>query len=324
MKAISSKTSSPFINLATEEFLLKNCTEEFIFLYRNEKSLIIGKHQNSNLEVNVELQSQLNIPIIRRLSGGGTVFHDLGNLNFCFITNEANQRQVNFEKYAIPMKEALLQLGIEIEVGKRHEFLINDKKISGNASHIWKNRVIHHGTLLFESDTELLLKLLKIDSTKYIDKSVKSVSSKVVTIKEAKNISYDAENFTNLLISKLSQILNATIDNVFLDQYTAEIETIANSKYKTWEWNYGYNPNYQFIKNATLRDGNEITINITVEKGLIRSVNITPEKEDFERILKEILIDHPHSQAELQQNMDKNSDKYSATIDPQQLILSLF
>ena len=105
MIAITSQTTNPYFNLASEEFLLKNCTDEFIFFYRNEKSLIIGKHQNSNLEVNVNLQHELNIPIIRRLSGGGTVFHDLGNLNFCFITNEENQRQVkpkvHFEQMSI-------------------------------------------------------------------------------------------------------------------------------------------------------------------------------------------------------------------------------
>lgn len=324
MKAILSKTSSPYFNLATEEFLLKNCTEEFLFLYRNEKSLIIGKHQNSNLEVNIELQHQLRIPIIRRLSGGGTVFHDLGNLNFCFITNEANQRQVNFEKYAIPMKEALHQLGIEIEVGKRHEFLINGKKISGNASHIWKNRVIHHGTLLFESDTQLLQNLLKIDSSKYIDKSVKSVSSEVITIKKTNQLSYNAQAFTNLLLNKLSLILDATIENEFLNQHIEEIDTIANNKYKTWEWNYGYNPNYQFIKKTILKDGNQISINIAVEKGLIKSVETEPERKDFEKILKEVLINQPHSLAELKILLSENSAKYSAEIETEQLIQSLF
>lgn len=324
MIAITSQTTNPYFNLASEEFLLKSCTDEFIFLYRNEKSLIIGKHQNSNLEVNVNLQHQLNIPIIRRLSGGGTVFHDLGNLNFCFITNEENQRQVNFDKYAKPMKEALHNLGIEIEVGQRHEFLINNKKISGNASHIWKNRVIHHGTLLFESDTELLNKLLHIDKSRYTDKSVKSVSSEVGTIKELAKLNYDIKEFTQKLMSELEKILIATTNNNFLEAHKETTNNLIATKFNTWAWNYGYNPNYQFTKPITLLDGKSATIILLVEKGIITKVEFEGNNKELSNVLVDLLSNAPHSKEKLIKLIIENQHRIDSYINTDNLISSLF
>ncbi len=324
MIAITSQTTNPYFNLASEEFLLKNCTDEFIFFYRNEKSLIIGKHQNINLEVNVNLQHELNIPIIRRLSGGGTVFHDLGNLNFCFITNEENQRQVNFDKYAKPMKEALHNLGIEIEVGKRHEFLINNKKISGNASHIWKNRVIHHGTLLFESDTDLLNSLLHIDKSRYTDKSVKSVSSEVGTIKELTKLNYDIKEFTLKLMSELEKILIATTNNNFLDLHKETLNDLITTKISTWAWNYGYNPNYQFNKYITLSNGEEAKLSLQVEKGIITKVEYDGNNKEFSNILLDLLSNAPHSREKITKIINENQSSIERYINGNNLISSLF
>ncbi len=324
MIAITSQTTNPYFNLASEEFLLKSCTDEFIFLYRNEKSLIIGKHQNSNLEVNVNLQHQLNVPIIRRLSGGGTVFHDLGNLNFCFITNEENQRQVNFDKYAKTMKEALHNLGIEIEVGKRHEFLINNKKISGNASHIWKNRVIHHGTLLFESDTDLLNSLLHIDKSRYTDKSVKSVSSEVGTIKELTKLNYDIKEFTLKLMSELEKILIATTNNNFLEAHKETINNLIDTKFNTWAWNYGYNPNYQFTKPITLLDGKSSTVTLLVEKGIITKIVFEGNNKELSNVLVDLLSNAPHSKENLINLIIENQHRIDNYINTDILISSLF
>lgn len=324
MVAITSQTTNPYFNLASEEFLLKNCTDEFIFLYRNEKSLIIGKHQNSNLEVNVNLQHQLNIPIIRRLSGGGTVYHDLGNLNFCFITNEENQRQVNFDKYAKPMKEALSNLGVEIEVGKRHEFLIKNKKISGNASHIWKNRVIHHGTLLFESDTNLLNSLLHIDKSRYTDKSVKSVSSEVGTIKELAKLNYDIMEFTQKLMSELEKILTATTNNNFLEAHKETINNLIDTKFKTWAWNYGYNPNYQFTKPITLLDGKSSTVTLLVEKGIITKIEFEGNNKELSNVLVDLLSNAPHSKEKITKLIIENQHRIDSYINTDNLISSLF
>ncbi len=327
MKAILSKTSSPYINLATEEYLLKNSTDEILFLYRNDKSLIIGKHQNSNLEINVELQHKLNIPIVRRLSGGGTVFHDLGNINFCFITNEAHQRQVNFEKYAQPIQEALRKLGVEISIGKRHEFLVDGKKISGNASHIWKNRVIHHGTLLYNSDTNLLLELLKINRNKYIDKSVKSVTSEVITIKEACKLTDDVETFTQKLLSEISLILNAEISMNYLDSFEEEINAIANTKFKSWEWNYGYNPSYLFNKTLSLSNNQELKISFNVDKGIISNVNFEIDNNvpnEIRELLKEIIHGKMHSIEILSEQIDNYKESLIKYISPRKLIEELF
>lgn len=323
MITIRSQNTNPYINLATEEFLLKESQEEFIFFYINDKSLIVGKHQNSNLEINVPLQHELQIPAIRRLSGGGTVYHDLGNLNFCFITNEENQRQVNFDKYALPLQKALKMMGIDITIGSRHEFLIGDKKISGNASHIWKNRVIHHGTLLYESNLKLLRNLLKIDREKYIDKSVKSVSSSVISIKDAYNLSYSIEIFSQELISHLSIIKTAPIENDFLEINQERINKIATDKFKTWEWNYGYNPAYLYQKRITLLTGETAEIELKVEKGNITEV-LCGGNDDFSTHISNILRDQPHSYKEITELLIKNSEKISKFATIEELTNSLF
>ena len=123
--------------------VITNFTEDIFFLYVNEPSIIVGKHQNTLAEINYHYINEKNIPVYRRLSGGGTVYHDLGNLNFCFIKSGQRGHLVDFEGTAKPIQEALQSLGVNAEFGKRHDLLIDGKKISGNASHVYKNRVLH-------------------------------------------------------------------------------------------------------------------------------------------------------------------------------------
>ena len=152
MICIADHRTDPYFNLAAEEYLLKSKNEDYFMLWRNEPSIVVGKHQNALAEIDLLYAREKGFKVARRISGGGTVFHDLGNLNFSFISNGEEGKLINYRKYATPIVEVLGMLGIEATFSKRDDILIEGMKISGNASHVYKQRVLHHGTLLFSSD----------------------------------------------------------------------------------------------------------------------------------------------------------------------------
>ena len=163
MNILDSPYTDPRYNIAAEEYLLKETEDDYAFFYVNSPSLIIGKHQNSYSEINLEYIRSNRIPVIRRISGGGTVWHDMGNLNFSFILNGEEGKLVNFREYAQPVVDFLNTLGVKASFGSRNEILVEGLKISGNAEHIHRNRVLHHGTLLFNSDLDALKRSLLVE-----------------------------------------------------------------------------------------------------------------------------------------------------------------
>ena len=284
MIGILSQTTNPAFNLATEEYLLKKIEEDVFYLYINEPCIVVGKHQNTLAEVDHEYTLSKNIPVYRRLSGGGTVYHDPGNLNFCFITNEEKGNLVNFEKHAIPIVKALENLGLTIEVGKRHDFSINGKKISGNASHIFKNRSIHHGTLLFSADLTILNRCLNTTQVKYSDRAVKSIRSEVANISEYLEQTMTMEEFKLYLFNYLLSYFTDAKKYELTNRAEEIVNGLIETKYSTWEWNYGYSPVYKLSKSIRI---NHLTIisNLTVEKGIISNISFTCDDKE---LLKEL------------------------------------
>jgi len=287
MLGILSKTSNPAYNLATEEFLLKSITKDAFYLYINKPSIIVGKHQNSLAEINYTYTQRNNIPVYRRLSGGGTVYHDLGNLNFCFITNEEKGNLVNFDKYTAHIVKALENMGLTINVGKRHDLSIDGKKITGTASHVFKNRAMHHGTLLFSSDLSVLNKCLNVTTHKFEDKAVKSVRSTVTNIAEHLSQPITMEKFTSHIFNSLRSSFTKTKEHKLSIKDNEFITGLVNKKYNTWKWNYGYSPIYNLSANIEINE-QTITSELTVEKGIVSRVSFNSKEPVMQNTLNNL------------------------------------
>ena len=279
MRCIISKTNNPYLNLATEEFFLKSSNEEIFMLYVNEPCVVVGKHQNLLSEINLPYVIENKIKPARRLSGGGTVYQDLNNLNFSFIHNCSNLDQMNFSRFTAPVLEALRAMGLPAEFSGRNDLLLEGYKISGNAMHISKNRVLSHGTLLFNSDLKNLSAALLIHPDKYICKSIKSVRSKVTNISNYLGHSVSLDQFSHHLFQLIIQsAANPYIKQVD-DTESKSINQIAKEKFETWEWIYGYSPRYEFQNNIFLLNGS-VGFKLIVEKGIIIKTVVNIDSDD--------------------------------------------
>ncbi|MDR2083964.1 MAG: lipoate--protein ligase [Bacteroidales bacterium] len=273
MLIINSPSNFPPFNIATEEYLIKNFSDDIFLLYINEPTIIVGINQNTLAEINLEYIKATNINVVRRLSGGGAVFHDLGNLNFSFITNISGNKKIDFRKYTQPIINAMQNIGINAEFEGRNDLTIDKKKFSGNASHIYKNRICHHGTLLFDTDLTRLSKSLNPKEDKFEGKAVKSVKSRVTNIKDYLKENYTIEEFTSYIINQVIKDINDAEAYKFSEKDTQSINLLVENKYNTWEWNFGKSPKYNFNKSIKTSAG-RIELYIYVEKGLIKEISI--------------------------------------------------
>ncbi len=274
MLIIKRHNTDPYFNLATEEYVLKNFTEDSFMLWRNEPSIIVGKHQNSLAEINVDYVKQNNIPVVRRLSGGGAVFHDLGNLNFTFIQTGTQENLIDFRKYTEPILEVLLKLNINAKFEGRNDLTIEGMKFSGNAEHIWKYKVLHHGTLLFSSHIPNLADALRANPLKFQDKAVKSVRSRVTNISDHLKIPMEVMQFASLIQDHIAAKNPDAVMVSLSPEDHAGIDELVRSKYKTWEWNFGYSPNYNFRKVIRTENSGTIEFDIDVHNGMIMHIKI--------------------------------------------------
>lgn len=264
----------PYFNLAAEEYFLKNFKEDFFMLWRSSPSVVVGKHQNALAEINHEFVRENQIPVARRLSGGGTVFHDPGNVNFTFIRSVEKISEVNFKVFTIPVVEALKKLGVEAYSTGRNDLLIAGKKISGNAEHVHKNRVLHHGTLLFDSHLESLKGALKADLSKFEDKAVQSNRSEVTNISHYLSNPISVEEFTDFIFNEIRQNTPEAMIYELTATDLEAIQKLSYEKYQTWEWIFGYSPRYRFTSKLETENG-EINISLLVEKGIFAEIAVS-------------------------------------------------
>lgn len=267
--------TDPRINLAIEEYALKNLdiNESYLLFYINKPSIIIGKNQNTIEEVNQDYVEQNEITVVRRLSGGGAVYHDLGNLNFSFITKDDGESFHNFKKFTEPVVKALGKLGVQAELSGRNDIMAEGKKISGNAMFATKGRMFSHGTLLFNSEMDHIVSALKVKKDKIESKGIKSVRSRVGNIADFLKEPMTIEEFRSFILQIIFEGYSEIPEYVLTDEDWEQIHKLSEERYQKWEWNYGKSPKFNVQASYRFPVGS-IDIRLEVNKGKIENCKI--------------------------------------------------
>jgi lipoate---protein ligase len=326
MLIVERPQTDPYFNLAAEEYLLKNMEDDCFMLWQNEPSVIIGKHQNALAEINLSFIREKGIPVVRRISGGGTVYHDLGNLNFSFIQKGRPGKLVDFSRFLKPITEVLKEMGLPAKHEGNNDIRVNGLKISGNSEHVHRNKVLHHGTLLFNTDLAVLGELLHIKQGAYKDKSVQSVRSQVANISDFIKYPLTIQQFHDRIINFMKQkekdlqLYSLSIGDV------GAVNRLSLEKYQTWKWNFGYSPDYIF-KNKIIHQGSEYSIEMEVRRGIIHFIQLYENdkialKDNF---IKNLFIGANHNIEELEERIIKlNLNAETLNFDPNILLQLLF
>lgn len=326
MRFIIREETDPWFNIAAEEHFLKNKQDEFFMLWRSEPSVIIGKHQNALAEINMQFVRRHKLPVIRRITGGGTVYHDEGNLNFTFIRNAEHANLVDFRKQMDPVIDALRKMGLPAEFHGRNNILMNGLKVSGNSEHIYKNRVLHHGTLLFASNLEYLDQAINPPELKYHDKAVRSLRSRVGNISGMLDQPLTIKLFTERIMNHIRNYFPGGDDDEFTNDDHTAIDQLAEEKYRRWEWNYGYSPKYTF--RVELAAGkNELLIELSVRDGIIQRAKLTGTSAtgNMKALIPHILEGIPHEESAILATFRKHrAECQESGIDPERLAGRLF
>ncbi len=262
-------STDPAFNLALEEYVFENLSIDYNYfvLWQNAPTVVIGRHQNTFSEVDEAFVRQNNIRVVRRLSGGGAVYHDLGNLNFTFIQDAAG-KEPDLALFCHPVAKAIRYLGANAEVNGRNDITVGGLKFSGNAQYVKNGRVMHHGTLLFDSQLEIAAKALQPDPEKIKAKGVASVRSRITNLKPLLPDGTTLESFREAL-------LHALFENEQMEAYTlsdadiSAINTLKESRYDTWAWNWGASPACDMTFSARVEGCGRIELRFRIEKGCI-------------------------------------------------------
>ncbi|WP_159638675.1 lipoate--protein ligase [Sphingobacterium composti Ten et al. 2007 non Yoo et al. 2007] len=274
MIVIDSPSQNAYFNIASEEYLLGRFPEEEILLfYVNSPSIIIGKFQNTLAEINLDYVSAHGIKVVRRLSGGGAVYHDLGNLNFSFHTIANETDFSDFETFTRPVIQLLNKLNVPAKLEGRNDLLVEGKKFSGNAKTIKSKKMIQHGTILINSEMSILADALKVNPLKFVDKAVKSNRARVTNLIEYLPEGTTTALFKQLFIDEIKLANEKVTIYTFDEQDLEAIEKLVNQKYRTWEWNFGSSPDYNFKKSNKIPAG-FIEVHLDVHKGHITQAKI--------------------------------------------------
>lgn len=303
----------PQMNLAIEEYILKNLdiNETYLLFYINGPSIIIGKNQNTIEEINTKYVENNGIKVVRRLSGGGAVYHDLGNLNFSFITKDDGQSFHDFKKFTEPVVKALSKLGINAEISGRNDILAEGRKISGIAQFSTRGRMFTHGTLLFNSEMDHIVSSLKVKKDKIESKGIKSVRSRVANIAEFLEEPMTIEEFRSLILKYIYEENETIPEYVLTEEDWEKINEISKERYQNWDWNYGKSPKFNLQHSHRFPVGS-IDIRLEVNKGKIENckvygdffgvgdvseieeklTGIRYERTEIERVLADVDVKH--------------------------------
>ncbi len=268
--------TDPRINLAIEEYLLKTMDVEkdpFLLFYINEPSIIIGKNQNTAEEINTDYVDSNGIHVVRRLSGGGAVYHDLGNLNYSFITVDDGNSFRNFRKFTEPVVKALQSLGVNAELSGRNDLMAEGRKVSGNAQFSTRGRMFSHGTLMFDTEVDAVVSALKVSKEKIESKGIKSIRSRVANISEFLKEPMTVTEFRNAILHSIFEGEENVRYYELTDEDWKNIHELSKERYGNWDWNYGKSPKFN-IKHSHRFPVGGIDVRLQVEKGIVQDANI--------------------------------------------------
>ncbi|MCO7178293.1 lipoate--protein ligase [Streptococcus gallolyticus subsp. gallolyticus] len=323
MKYIVNNSHNPAYNVALEAYAFREllAEDELFILWINEPTIVIGKHQNAIEEINKTYTDEHGIHVVRRLSGGGAVYHDLNNLNYTIISNKSQEGAFDFKTFSQPVIDTLADLGVTATFTGRNDLEIDGKKFCGNAQAYYKGRMMHHGCLLFDVDMTVLGNALQVSKDKIESKGVKSVRARVTNILDELPEKMTVEAFSNQLLNKMKESYPDMTEYVFSDDELKNIQALADQQFGTWDWTYGEAPEYT-IKRSVRYPAGKITTYANVEKSVIKGMKLygdffgIKDVADIEQALIGLRYEYPDVLAKLQ---TIDTTQYFTNITPQEI-----
>lgn len=272
MRYIESPSTDAYFNMALEEYVFEAMPkdDEYFMLWQNKNAIVVGKYQNTMQEINAEYVKEHDIAVVRRLSGGGAMYQDMGNLNFTFVVDQNADKSLDFDVFIRPVVKALGQMGVTAEQSSRNDIVIDGKKFSGNSQYNKGGRTMHHGTLLFGADLSVVGHALRPKADKIQSKGVQSVRSRVTNIRDALPRPLRLDEFKTILLAQMFEA-NKLEPYILSEEDLRAVQALRDEKYATWDWNYGRSPACNVTKERRYPFGG-VTLLLDVDGGSVRSV----------------------------------------------------
>lgn len=323
MKYIVNTSNDPAYNVALEAYAFQKLTDidEIFILWINEPAIIIGRHQNTIQEINKEFIDKNGIHVVRRLSGGGAVYHDLNNLNYTIISNNTQEGAFDFQTFSKPVIDTLAKLGVKAEFTGRNDLEINGQKFAGNAQAYYKGRMMHHGCLLFDVDMSVLGQALKVSKDKIESKGIKSVRARVTNIVDHLSDKITVQEFSDTILAQMKEEYPEMDEYVLSDAELSEIQAMRDNQFATWDWTYGKAPEYTIERGVRYPAG-KITTYANVENSTIKSVKIFGDffgvkpVDDIEKMLEGVRYDYKDVLAALK---TVDTSQYFSRMTPEEI-----
>lgn len=307
ISTINLRSTDAAWNLAAEQFVFDSLPRDrsYFMLWQNRRAVIIGKHQDTLAEINLPFVRERGIQVVRRLSGGGAVYHDLGNLNYSLITDAGSTDTLNMSLFCQPVLAVLRDLGVPVELTGRNDMTVDGRKFSGSAQYLRHGRILHHGTLLFDADLAAVQQALRVDPEKIRSKGLPSVRSRVTNLRPYLPEGMDLERFRARLLEQLRRE-NPGEAREFSPAEMEEVHALAESRYRRWDWNFGASPPCSLIRRRRFEGCGTVEARIQVEHGRIAALGFVgdffsaQEPEALEERLKGLPLERDEIAAALQ------------------------